>query len=49
LYFLTGIVVAKEPTTIVPDPKVTPGDAFDVTGQDLCIAGYTKKVRNRWK
>ena len=25
---------------------LTPGDAFDVTAQDLCVPGYSKKVRN---
>jgi hypothetical protein len=27
------------------DPKLTPGDTFDVTTQDVCVAGYAKKVR----
>jgi hypothetical protein len=27
-------------------PKLTPGDTFDVTAQDLCVPGYAKKVRN---
>ena len=31
---------------ILPDPKLTPGDAFTVTVQDLCVPGHTKKVRN---
>jgi hypothetical protein len=31
---------------IVPDPKLTPGDTFDVTAQDLCVPGYAKKVRS---
>ncbi len=30
----------------MPDPKMTPGDALDVTAQDICTAGYSKKVRN---
>jgi hypothetical protein len=37
LCFLGGIVLAQQPT---------PGDAFGVTVQDLCVPGYTKKVRN---
>jgi hypothetical protein len=44
--FLTQFVLAQEPTPIVPDPKLTPGDTFEVTVQDLCVRGYTKKVRN---
>jgi hypothetical protein len=39
-------VPAQKPTPIVPDPKLTPGDTFDVTAQDLCVPGYAKKVRN---
>lgn len=31
---------------IVPDPKLTPGDTLDVTSQDFCTPGYSKKVRN---
>jgi hypothetical protein len=31
------IVLAQQPTPILPDPKVTPGDAFEVTVQDLCL------------
>jgi hypothetical protein len=30
---------------ILPDPKLTPGDTFDVTAQDVCVPGYAKKVR----
>src|SRR6202040_193678 len=45
LLFLTPFVLAQQPTPILPDPKLTPGDAFGVTVQDLCVSGYTKKVR----
>ncbi len=31
---------------IVPDPKLTPGDALDVTQEDICVSGYSKKVRD---
>jgi hypothetical protein len=44
--FLAQVVLAQQPTPILPDPKLTPGDAFTVTVQDLCVPGYTKKVRN---
>jgi hypothetical protein len=44
--FLTLGVFAQQPTPILPDPKLTPGDTFDVSAQDVCISGYTKKVRN---
>src|SRR5215475_6927950 len=36
---------AKPPTPILPDPKLTPGDTFDVTPEDVCVPGYAKKVR----
>ena len=37
--------LAQQPTPILPDPKLTPGDTFDVTAQDVCVPGYAKKVR----
>ena len=43
--FLTQAVFAQQPTPILPDPKLTPGDTFDVTAQDVCVPGYAKKVR----
>ena len=46
LFFLARAVLAQQPTPIRPDPKLTPGDSFPVTVQDLCVSGYTKKVRN---
>src|ERR1700751_4620489 len=36
---------AQQPTPILPDSKLTPGDTFDVSRQDVCVPGYTKKVR----
>ena len=41
--FLTQAVLAQKPTPILPDPKLTPGDTFDVTAQDVCVPGYAKK------
>jgi hypothetical protein len=38
-------LAAGQPTPILPDPKLTPGDTFDVTVQDVCVPGYAKKVR----
>ena len=35
---------AQQPTAILPDPKLTPGDVFD-TIQDICVPGYSRKVR----
>ena len=30
----------------VPNPKLTPGDVLPVTAADICVPGYTKKVRD---
>jgi len=46
LLFLTMVALAQQPTPIVPDQQLTPGNTFDVTAEDLCVPGYTKKVRN---
>src|SRR5215469_17278159 len=43
--FLIQAVFAEQPTPILPDAKLTPGDTFDVTAQDVCVSGYAKKVR----
>jgi hypothetical protein len=43
--FLTQAVLAEQPTPILPDPKLTPGDTFEVTAEDVCVPGYAKKVR----
>src|SRR6516225_8861504 len=45
LLFLTQAVLAQQPTPILPDAKLTPGDTFDVTAEDVCLLGYAKKVR----
>jgi hypothetical protein len=45
LVFLTQVVLAQQPTPILPDPKLTPGNTFDVNAQDVCVPGYAKKVR----
>ena len=37
---------AQQPQPILPDPKLTPGDAFEVSAADVCTPGYSKKVRN---
>ena len=31
---------------VLPDPKLTPGDMLLVTAKDVCVAGYSKSVRN---
>ena len=37
---------AQQPQPILPDPRLTPGDAFEVSASDVCTPGYAKKVRN---
>jgi hypothetical protein len=37
---------AVQPDQPLPDPKLTPGATLDVTTKDICVTGYTKKVRN---
>jgi len=44
-FLFTQAVLAQQPTPILPDQKLTPGDTFDVTAQDVCVPGYAKKVR----
>jgi hypothetical protein len=46
LLFLTRVLLAQEPTPILPDANMTPGDTFDVTAQDICAHGYVRKVRD---
>lgn len=31
---------------LLPDPKMTPGATLPVTSGDICVSGYSKKVRN---
>jgi hypothetical protein len=30
----------------LPNPQMTPGDTLDVTTGDICVPGYSSKVRN---
>jgi hypothetical protein len=45
LLFFTRVILAQQPTPILPDAKLTPGDTFDVTAEDVCVPGHAKKVR----
>ncbi len=42
---LVSSAFAQQPTPILPDSRLTPGDTFEVSEQDVCVPGYTKKVR----
>jgi hypothetical protein len=46
LLLFTRVLIAQEPTPILPDANMTPGDTFDVTAQDICALGYARKVRD---
>jgi len=39
LLFLAWIGLAEQPTPILPDPKLAPGDTFDVTAEGVCVPG----------
>jgi len=43
---IVTLTEAQQPEPILPDPRLTPGDAFDVSAQDVCTPGYSKRVRN---
>ncbi|HEY3284978.1 MAG TPA: hypothetical protein VGN26_22120, partial [Armatimonadota bacterium] len=36
----------RDLSPILPDPKLTPGDVLPVTAADICVPGYSGKVRN---
>ena len=38
--------LAQQAAPYLPNYELTPGDVFDVTIEDICTPGYTKKVRN---
>jgi hypothetical protein len=40
-----GMTASRSPP-IRPDPRLTPGATLEVTTTDLCVPGYTKKVRD---
>ena len=39
-----GLYNMKAP--LVPDARLTPGDALEVAASDVCVSGYSKKVRH---
>jgi hypothetical protein len=39
-------MTASSSLPIVPDPQLTPGATLEVTTSDICVPGYTKKVRH---
>jgi hypothetical protein len=46
LYLIWNVgALAQRSAPYLPDPELTPGDVFDVTVEDICTPGYSKKVR----
>ena len=41
-----GFAQRQSSAPLLPDRTLTPGDTLDVTKDDICVPGYTKKVRN---
>jgi hypothetical protein len=47
LFFLmASFALAGRPDPVLPNPRLTPGDAFDVTVKDIAVPGYAKRVRH---
>ena len=42
----SGLAQRSPSPPLLPDVRKTPGDTLDVTRDDICVAGYTKTVRN---
>jgi len=42
----SGMAQRGSSQSLLPDSSKTPGDTLDVTRDDICVAGYTKTVRN---
>jgi len=42
----TSASVPSDLAPYMPDPNLTPGDVFDVTASDICVSGYSAKVRD---
>jgi hypothetical protein len=42
-FFLTQAILTQQPTPILPDTTLTPGDTFDVTAEDVCVPRLRKE------
>lgn len=42
----TETSTTKNYQAFLPNPNLTPGDALEVTPEDICTPGYSKKVRD---
>lgn len=42
----TSLSADQSSSPILPDPKMTPGATLPVTTGDICVSGYSEKVRN---
>jgi hypothetical protein len=43
---LSSAGLARKQPPLLPDPRLTPGDTLPVTRQDVCVPGYSKKIRD---
>lgn len=41
-----GFAQRRNSPPVLPDRTLTPGDVLDVTKDDICVPGYSKKVRD---
>lgn len=39
-----GLTLGKDP--LLPNRRLTPGDTLDVTRDDVCVPGYSRKIRD---
>jgi hypothetical protein len=46
LFLMASFALAGRPDPVLPNPRLTPGDAFDVTVKDIAVPGYAKRVRH---
>ncbi len=44
--FTIGLHQATADSGQLPDNKITPGDSLEVSAKDICVSGYTQKIRN---
>jgi len=43
---VTALPPSSDYSAYLPNPSLTPGDALDVTTADICVSGYSSKVRD---
>ena len=46
LAFASAAIQRASSPPIMPDPTKTPGDVLEVMKADICVPGYSRKVRD---